>query len=76
MMMTGQFLFRRAFDQARQFFADDRAHRRGNETEIHHAERHAVFADLADAGQDGVFQRWSPFDAPERAWGRESYQQI
>ena len=55
-MMTGQFLFRRAFNQARQFFADDRTQRRGNETEIHHAERDAVFANLADAGQDGVFQ--------------------
>ena len=47
MMMTGSSFSVAAFDEARQFFADDRAHRTAEKAEIHHAERGPVFADFA-----------------------------
>jgi hypothetical protein len=53
----GQFFFRAAFNQPRQFFADDRTHRAAEKIKIHHAERDAVLADLAEAGHDGVLER-------------------
>ena len=53
----GQFLFRAAFNQPRQFFADDRTHRAAEKIKIHHAQRDAVLADFAKAGDDGVLER-------------------
>ena len=57
MMMTGSSFSVRALDEPRQFFADDRAHRAAEKTEIHHAQRDAVLADFAEAGDDGVLER-------------------
>ena len=56
MMMSGRPFSVARFDQARQFFAHHRAHRAAEKAEIHHAQRDAVFADLADAGDDGVLE--------------------
>ena len=53
----GQFLFRCALDEPREFFADDRAHRAAEEIKIHHAEPRAVRADFANARDDRVLER-------------------
>ena len=49
-------LFRAVLDDAGDFFADDRAHRRSDEIEIHHGDARVASVDLAFTGDDGVLE--------------------
>ncbi len=48
-MIAGDAFLGRPLDAARQLFADHRAHRRGDEIEIHDRDRDALPVDLAEA---------------------------
>ena len=54
-MISGCFCASDALDGARDFFADDGAHRPADETKLHRAADHRPAVQLSFGGEDGVF---------------------